>query len=539
MKRFAQLFYDLDQTNSTNDKIQLLREYFDQTSDADKLWTLALFTGRRLKRTINSNLLWEWAAECANLPVWLLEESYSQVGDFSETVSLIVPQKKSADDVSLAEWMNRFIAIKDATEEEKKTFITDAWFQLDQQEKFVFNKLMSAAFRVGVSKNNLIKALALHTNLPETFLAHRLMGNWDPLKISFHDLISFNAETEDISKPYPFCLAYALEGELYELGEPHEWQAEWKWDGIRAQMILRKGNFFIWSRGEELVTDKFPELHLIGKTLPDGTVLDGEILPYREGSPLGFQVLQTRIGRKNLSPKILKDAPVAFIAYDLIEWKGEDWRKEVLEVRRKKLEEVVAASNLKELFILSPKVEFQSWEELTEKRKLSRENISEGLMLKRKSSEYKVGRKKGDWWKWKIDPYTVDAVLVYAQTGSGIRSGLFTDYTFAVWSQTPGENAERKLVPFAKAYSGLTNEEIREVDRFVKQNTLERFGPVRTVKPELVFEIAFEGIGLSSRHKSGVAVRFPRIHRWRKDKKAEDADALETLKKLITTSASK
>src|SRR6185295_9840197 len=327
--------------------------------------------------------------------------------------------------------------------------------------------------------------------------------------------------------------AYALEGEVMELGDPHDWQAEWKWDGIRAQMILRKGNFFIWSRGEELVTDKFPELHLIGKTLPEGTVLDGEILPYKEGKPLGFQVLQTRIGRKNLSPKILKDAPVAFITYDLIEWKGEDWRKKTLEVRRKKLEEVVAAANLKDLFIISPKVEFQSWEELREKRKLSRENISEGLMLKRKNSEYKVGRKKGDWWKWKIDPYTIDAVLVYAQTGSGIRSGLFTDYTFAVWSQTPGEEAERKLVPFAKAYSGLTNEEIREVDRFVKQNTLERFGPVRTVKPELVFEIAFEGIGFSSRHKSGVAVRFPRIHRWRLDKKAEEADTLETLKTLI------
>lgn len=530
MKRFAQLFYDLDQTNSTNEKIQLLKKYFDQASDADKLWTLALFTGRRLKRTINSKLLWEWASECANIPAWLLEESYSQVGDFSETVSLMVPQKESAEDVSLAEWMNRFIMIRDANEAEKKQFITAAWFQLDQQEKFVFNKLMSAAFRVGVSKNNLIKALAFHTNLPETFLAHRLMGNWDPVKVSFQDLISYNADTEDVSKPYPFCLAYAIEGGIHELGEPYKWQAEWKWDGIRAQMILRKGNFFIWSRGEELVTDKFPELHLIGKTLDDGTVLDGEILPFREGKPLGFQILQTRIGRKNVTPKILKDAPVAFIVYDLIEWAGEDWREKKLEARREKLEEIAAASNLKELFIISPIVEFSSWEDLTEKRKLSRENISEGFMLKRKDSLYKVGRKKGDWWKWKIDPYTIDAVLVYAQTGSGIRSGLFTDYTFAVW------DAEKKLVPFAKAYSGLTNEEIRDVDRFVKQNTLERFGPVRTVKPDLVFEIAFEGIGLSSRHKSGVAVRFPRIHRWRLDKKAEDADTLEMLKKLIQSS---
>lgn len=526
MQQFAQLFYNLDQTNSTNDKIMLMKKYFDEVSNEDKLWTIALFTGRRPKREINSTKIREWAAECSGLPDWLLEESYNQVGDLSETISLIVPQKVIAPDISLTEWMNRFLQLKKSSDEEKKTFITEAWFQMDQQEKFVFNKLMSAAFRVGVSKNNLIKAVALHTNLQESFLAHRLMGNWDPQKISFEELISFNAETEDVSKPYPFCLAYALESSLEELGLPEEWQAEWKWDGIRGQLIQRKGNFFLWSRGEELVTDKFPELAVIGKTLPDGTVLDGEILPYREGKPLGFQVLQTRIGRKNLSPKILKDAPVAFIAYDLIEWNGADWRERKLQERRQQLEEVVVTSNLKEFLIASPVIDFFSWEELTEKRKLSRENISEGLMLKKKDSPYLVGRKKGAWWKWKIDPYTIDAVMIYAQTGSGIRSGLFTDYTFAVWE-------DGKLVPFAKAYSGLTNEEIREVDRFVKQNTLERFGPVRTVKPELVFELAFEGIALSSRHKSGVAVRFPRIHRWRKDKKAEEADTLENLKNLL------
>jgi len=527
MRRFAQLFYDLDQTNSTKEKIQLLKKYFDEASDADKLWTLALFTWRIPKRQINSTKLREWAAECAEIPMWLLEESYSQVGDFSETVSLIVPQKITSAEISLAVMMSKFVALKDANEEEKKQFITQSWFQFDQQEKFVFNKLMSGAFRIGVSKNNLIKALALHTNSPETFLAHRLMGHWDPQKISFEELINSDGESEDISKPYPFCLAYALEGTVEDLGDPNEWQAEWKWDGIRSQLIHRKGNFFIWSRGEELVTDKFPELHLIGKTLPEGTVIDGEIMPYRDGKPLAFNILQTRIGRKKLSPKILKDAPVALFAYDLIEWNGSDYRSASLRDRRVSLELLVKNSNLKDLFLISPTVEFSSWNELTEKRKLSRENISEGIMLKRKDSEYKVGRKKGDWWKWKIDPYTIDAVLIYAQTGSGIRSGLFTDYTFAVWDE------EHKLVPFAKAYSGLTNEEIREVDRFVKQNTLERFGPVRTVKPELVFEIAFEGIALSTRHKSGVAVRFPRIHRWRLDRKAEEADTLEMLKKLI------
>jgi DNA ligase-1 len=526
MKFFSQLFYDLDQTNSTNDRIRLIKEYFDQVSEEDKLWTLALFTGRRPKRQINSTWMWLWAAECANIPLWLMEESHSQVGDFSELVSLIVPQKINTIEVSLSEWMKRLISMKYASEEEKKRFITDAWFQFDQQEKFVFNKLMSAAFRVGVSKSNVIKALALHTTLPESFLAHRLMGNWDPQTIAFDELISYNAETEDISKPYPFCLAYALESSLEGLGDPNQWQVEWKWDGIRGQMISRRGNFFIWSRGEELVTEKFPELTLVAKSLPDGTVVDGEIMPFRDKKPLGFQILQTRIGRKNITAKNLKEAPVAFIAYDLIEWEGKDLREQPMEIRRRTLEQLIAACNMKDLFIPSPLVHFHSWDDLAEQRRLSRENISEGLMLKKKDSPYLVGRKKGYWWKWKIDPYTIDAVLIYAQTGSGFRSGLFTDYTFALWD-------EEKLVPFAKAYSGLTNEEIREVDRFVKQNTLERFGPVRTVKPELVFELAFEGIALSSRHKSGVAVRFPRIHRWRKDKKSSEADALETLKKMI------
>ena len=526
MKRFAQLFSDLDQTNSTNDKIRLMKEYFAEVSDEDKLWTLALFLWKRPKRQVNSTKLREWAAETAGIPMWLLEESYSQVGDFSETVSLIVPQKETLAETSLAEWMKRILAMEHFSDEEKKKFITQSWQQLDQLEKFVFNKLIGGAFRVGVSKNNMIKALALHTQLPEPFLAHRLMGNWEPQKISYKDLISAEPDTHDISKPYPFCLAYALEDELEALGEPREWQAEWKWDGIRSQIILRQGQFFIWSRGEELVTEKFPELQWIGKTIPNGTVLDGEIMPYKNKTPLSFHVLQTRIGRKNISPKILKDAPVAFFAYDLMEWEGNDIRSEKLEVRRKKLEEVAMHSNLPDIFLLSPIVEFASWESLKERRMFARENVSEGLMLKKKDSPYLVGRKKGFWWKWKVDPFTIDAVLIYAQPGSGIRSGLFTDYTFAVWN-------EGQLVPFAKAYSGLTNEEIRKVDRFVKQNTLERFGPVRTVKPELVFEIAFEGIAFSSRHKSGIAVRFPRIHRWRLDKKAEDADTLETLKKLI------
>lgn len=504
----------------------LMKRYFDAVGGADKLWTIALFTGRSPKRPVSITQLRQWAAECSGLPAWLLEESYSQVGDFSETVSLLVPQHYKSADIPLSEWMLRLSRLRKATDEEKKAFITEAWYAMDQQEKFVFNKLMSASFRVGVSKGNLVKALAMHTALPEPFLMHRLMGNWDPAKNSFEELISLNDEEEDASKPYPFCLANALETLPEALGNMDDWQAEWKWDGIRGQLIQRNGSFFLWSRGEELMTEKFPELAIIGNALPDCTVLDGEILPYHEGKPLGFQVLQTRIGRKNITPKVQKDAPVAFMAYDLLECNGDDWREKKLEVRRVQLEKLVEAAALPGLFMVSPLIQFNSWQELAERRKLSRENRSEGIMLKKKDTPYLMGRKKGAWWKWKIDPYTIDAVLIYAQPGSGIRSGLFTDYTFALWDQG-------KLVPFAKAYSGLTNEEIRAVDRFVKQNTMERFGPVRTVKPILVFELAFEGIALSARHKSGVAVRFPRIHRWRKDKKAEDADELDNLKRMI------
>jgi DNA ligase-1 len=353
------------------------------------------------------------------------------------------------------------------------------------------------------------------------------MGEWQPTAAFARELLAPDTKDADVSRPYPFFLAYPLEGAVSDLGGTGDWQAEWKWDGIRAQLIRRKFQTFLWSRGEELITDRFPELQAAGAVLPDGTVIDGEVMPWRHdasgGRPLPFAQMQRRIGRKLLSNKILAEVPAVLVAYDLLESEGADVRERPLEWRRARLAEVVAGNTA---LVLSPVVEAASWEELTAKRQESRERGVEGLMLKRRSSPYRVGRRRGDWWKWKIDPYSVDAVLIYAQPGNGRRASLFTDYTFGVW-----DNGE--LVPFAKAYSGLTDEEIRKVDTFVRRNTTKTFGPVHVVKPELVFELAFEGIQRSPRHRAGIAVRFPRMARWRTDKKAEEADSLDTIRALL------
>ncbi|PAW92600.1 ATP-dependent DNA ligase [Mucilaginibacter sp. MD40] len=536
MKAFAQLFLSLDETNKTNEKVKVLKNYFATVPDTDKMHMLALFTGRRPKRQINATLIRHWAIEASNIPAWLFEESYHVVGDLAETMSLLMPENESSSSKTLTEWIAEINALADKTEAEKKDWLLTSWAMLDSQERFVFNKLLTGSFRIGVSQNLVVKALADVTGIEAPALTHRIMGKWMPENYTFDQLVQEQTASDDISRPYPFFLAYPIQ-ETSErqksaadveasLGDAEQWQAEWKWDGIRAQMIKRGGEIFIWSRGEDLATEKFPELHSFLQALPDGTVLDGEILSFRDGKPLPFNVLQTRIGRKNLSKKILTDSPVATIVYDCLEYEGEDIRSKTQAERRSLLEGLQGNSAYQEVFRLSTLIDFNSWEKLESIREQSRAMIAEGIMLKRKSATYQVGRRRGDWWKWKIDPLSVDAVMIYAQKGHGRRADLYTDYTFAVWD---GD----KLVPFAKAYSGLTDAEINKVDYFVKRNTLEKFGPVRTVKPELVFEIGFEGINRSTRHKSGIALRFPRILRWRHDKPKEEADTLESLKAFL------
>ncbi|WP_207515505.1 ATP-dependent DNA ligase [Longitalea luteola] len=528
MLEFAQLLFKLGTTTKTNDKLEALAYYFAHANEKDKVWVIALFSGRRPRRTVSGTQLAVWCTELIHLPIWLFQECYHTVGDLSETIALLIPETKISSSPTgqpLHYYVEKFQQLEKAGEAEKKMFILQSWLELSSRERFVFNKLLSGTFRVGVSQKLMVNALARTVQLEPNTIAHRISGNWDPATTSFSALLSEQSTQTDFSKPYPFYLAYALEDPLPELGEPADWQAEWKWDGIRGQIIKRNGQLFVWSRGEDLITEKFPEFSILQSKLPNGVVIDGEILPYKDGQVLNFNILQTRIGRKNVTKKHLQDAPVGLFAYDLLELNGEDLRSMALNERRAALEDLVTSLQLPFLQ-LSPVVTFSNWDELTTIREQSRNLNSEGLMLKRRSSAYQVGRRRGDWWKWKIDPLTIDAVMVYAQKGAGRRSNLYTDYTFAV---KDGD----KLVPFTKAYSGLTDKEFAQVDAFVKRNSLEKFGPVRTVKPELVFEIAFEGIAASNRHKSGVALRFPRISRWRTDKTPNDINTLDDLRKML------
>ncbi len=525
MKDFARLFNNLDLTNKTNDKLLALEEFFKSASSQDQLVALALFSGRKPKRQVSGRKLALWICELLQLPEWLFEESYQNVGDLAETIHLLIPEPTNLSNESLFFWFSYIQELNDLDEDTKRMRVISAWSSLEKSQSFIFNKMITGGFRVGVNQQLIVKALSNLYKIDTAELTHRLTGKWTPFTTSFENLILSAAEKTNISKPYPFCLAYPITLPELEALNPTDWQVEWKWDGIRGQLIFREGEIFLWSRGEDLVTDKFPELKTVSSTNIQGFVMDGEILGYINEQPMPFQHLQTRIGRKNVSAKMLQEVPVVFMAYDLMELNEQDIRNEPLSKRRKLLEETVRKINHPKL-ILSPLVPFENLPQLNALHLNSRDVKAEGFMLKLLSSNFEVGRKKGIWYKWKVSPLTIDGVLIYAQKGHGRRAGLYTDYTFAVWKGDA-------LVPFAKAYSGLTNEEIKKVDDFIKKNTIEKFGPVRTVNPQLVFEIGFEGIQSSPRHKSGIALRFPRILRWRKDKTVSEANTIEDLKELL------
>ena len=523
MKRFAALFAALDQHNATSAKLAALKDYFAAAEASDAAWAVYFLTGNRPRQVVNSTRLKLLAAETAALPLWLFEECYDAVGDLGETIAHLLPPTAASNDATFSAWVEqRLLPLRAMSDDERGERIRDAWSVLDWTGRFVWNKLITGSFRVGVSKSLVVRALAEVAALDAKLVAHRLAGTWQPSADAFRALIDVGDGAAAVapSQPYPLFLAHQLDDGPAVLGDIADWQAEWKWDGIRGQLVRRSGEVHIWSRGDELVTETFPEIAAAARALPDGTVLDGELLPWRDDAPLSFAILQKRLGRKAPGKKMLLDAPVVFVAYDLLENDGRDCRATPLVERRALLDRLLADVPLP--ITRSPLIEAATWEALATLREESRGRGVEGMMLKRKSSAYGVGRPRGDWWKWKIDPYAIDAVIVYAQRGHGRRASLYTDYTFAVWDGP-------QLVPFAKAYSGLTDAEIREVDAFIRRNTLEKFGPVRTVKPELVCELAFEGIQRSKRHKSGLAVRFPRIAHLRRDKKPEEADTLATL----------
>ncbi len=527
MKAFAELFKQLDETNSSSKKVDHIVEYLKKATPEDAAWALFFLTGRKLLRLMPMKILREAARELSQTPEWLFEESYSAVGDLAETIALLLPAPThSLQEISLDSWVkDRLLPLREKSPLEQKEELLAWWSASSSWEIFVLNKLVTGSFRTGVSQSLVMKALSRNSKITEATIAHRLMGKWDPTPDFYRKLIEPADGEKDPGLPYPFYLASPIEGEVTELGSISDWLLEWKWDGIRAQAIKRNGNVFLWSRGEELITERFPEITESIARLPPGTVLDGEILAFVDGTVAPFSLLQTRIGRKNLTARIKEQVPVILMVYDLLEENGEDLRELPLRDRRKRLESLLVKTDLP-LLKISPEIESKSWDDITKLRESSRTRKVEGIMLKRLDSSYRVGRKRGDWWKWKVDPFTMDAVFIYAQPGHGRRATLYTDYTFAIWKGPD-------LVPIAKAYSGLTDPEILEMDRWIRKHTVEKFGPVRQVKPELVFEIAFEAIAPSPRHKAGFAVRFPRILRRREDKKPQDADTVDTVKGLM------
>jgi len=530
MRDFSRLYQALDQTTSTNLKVAAMVRYFSAAPPADAAWAVYFLSGRRMKRLVGPARLRQWLYESVDLPGWLVDETYASVGDLAETIALLTDAGRAApaDERTLADWLEtEILPLRGLDADDQGARVKRWWATLDYEQCYLLNKLLTGALRVGVSRTLAARALAEAANLPRPVILHRLMGQWEPDGEFFERLVSPDDGEADVSRPYPFCLAAPLDDdEPADLpGEPADWQVEWKWDGIRAQLVRRAGRGFLWSRGEDLITERFPEVRDAAASLPDGTVLDGEILAWdAEDGVMDFGALQRRIGRKRVGPKLLAEVPTVFLAYDLLEHGGEDIRHRPLSERRGALAGVLPEAD--ETLRLSPLLEAPDWHAYAALREQSRQHRVEGLMLKAVDSAYGTGRQRGLWWKWKVSPHTVDAVMIYAQPGHGRRANLYTDYTFAVWRGSD-------LVPIAKAYSGLDNEEIRELDRWIRRNTVERFGPVRSVRPEQVFEIAFEGINASRRHKSGVALRFPRIARWRRDLGAGDADDIESVRTLV------
>ena len=564
MKHFAALFTELDSTTSTNAKVAALQAYFKVAPPEDAAWAVYFLSGGKPRQVVKTAALRALASEAAGIDDWLFEECYQAVGDLAETIAYILPLDFEASDVGLAVWMEeRLLPLRGLNEDEIAQRIKSYWRELDSRGRFLLIKLVGGGFRVGVSKLLVQRALAAHSGMDAKRIAQRMMGYVDakalPTARRFEALIaqpeSGVAEVMDAGQPYPFFLAHQLDAPLADLdiklGPVSDWQVEWKYDGIRGQIVKRAGQVWVWSRGEELVTERFPEIVALAQSLPDGSVLDGEIMVWADNAPAPFALLQQRIGRKTLGKKILADAPVTFMAYDLLEVGGRDIRTQPQQSRRTALEQMLKETSFK----LSPIERLATWADFAALRTESRQRGVEGFMLKRMDAAYGTGRTKADgvWWKWKIEPMTIDCVLIYAQAGHGRRASLYTDYTFAVWNRQPADVREAdavvhaiekrepardgalQLVAFAKAYSGLTDEEFKQIDSVIRKTTLEKFGPVRSVKPTLVFELGFEGINLSPRHKSGIAVRFPRMLRIRSDKPLHEANTLDDLKMLLKT----
>ena len=559
MKAFSDLYWRLDGTTSTKDKVAALKDYFAAVPPEDAACGLTVLCGAKQLRAVPMKLLREWAAEAAGLPLWLLEEFYAHVGDLAETLALVLPETFPADQqaaaarlpdtLSLARCLAETVrGLRGKPDADKRRVVEATWRRLAPRERIVWHKLLTGGCRVGVSRTLVARALAELSELEPAVIAERMMAATIEAAEDFQQLLSPEPTAADSLRPYPFFLASPLEGEPDALGAITDWQAEWKWDGMRAQLVRRDAGATIWSRGEERMNDAFPEIVAAADALPAGTVLDGELLAARPDCLLPFAMLSRRASRKRVTKKLLAEIPAVFVAYDLLEAAGKDLRGDPLADRRRRLVDLLPLAfgrlpqprgggptlrdtdPATERLFHSPLVTGCSWADLRRIRTEARSRGVEGLMLKRTGSRYAHGRPRGDWWKWKVEPLEIDAVLHYAQAGHGRRAGLHTDYTLGVWD---GD----ELVTIAKAYSGLSDKELVEVDKIIRATTVQRHGPVRVVEPTLVFQLAFENVSRSTRHKSGIAVRFPRIQRWRRDKQPHDAATLADLEALLIQAA--
>jgi DNA ligase-1 len=524
MRGFSELFHDLDGMTKTGDRIDRMSAYFKGADDKDAGWAAWFLAGNRIKGVVRTGELREWVAHRANLPLWLLEESYERVGDLAETISLLVRGNPEAVPMSLSEIVEQILyPLVSADSIERQNILLNIWNQLRPIDLLPFHKLLTGGFRIGVSRGNLCKALAVVADLAPAVISQRISGDWDPRVRAYERIVGEERAEDTWCRPFPFCLASPLQEEPAILGNPKDWWAEWKWDGVRCQLLSEEGRGMLWTRGDESACESFPELLEMIPHLPKGLVLDGEILAWGAEGMRSFNRLQKRLGRKQPGPALLKKEPVQFMAYDLLKFEGKDLRELTFEERRKRLEKLISSLPAGFPIRISPRVTAESWEDLAKCRLESRDRGVEGLMLKRMDSVYSSGRVKGDWYKWKVDPFVADMVVVGAQLGHGKRANLYSDYTLAVLDE------KGEFVTVAKAYSGITDEELKEIDRYVRKNITGKFGPVRSVRPGIVFEVAFEGARSSGRHKSGVALRFPRIQSWRRDKEPDEVDSLNNL----------
>ena len=525
MEFFSKLFHDLDSTTKTNIRLDFLVDYLTTADPKDAIWVCWFLNGKRIKGAIKSSELKELASDYSGFPLWLVEECHDNVGDLAETISLLVGDAVVPSNViGLNSIVDRYIrSLVGMSLDEKRDRLREAWKTFRSEDSLPFHKLLTGGFRMGISSGNLYKALARVGNVEPAVIAQRLSGNWNPGSLTLDDILQPSSSDSRFCVPFPFCLAHPLQEEPYTLGDCNDWQVEWKWDGIRAQLIINSGLSMLWSRGDESVGNSFPEIIEASKLIPHDICLDGEILPWGIDGVGHFSELHKRIGRKSPGFSILERIPTRFMAYDILACDNQDLREKPLSFRREKLEKLLAGLPPNFPIGLTSLVYGKDWSTFARLRKESRRRRVEGFMLKRKKSSYATGRVKGGWFKWKVDPFLADMVLVSAQMGHGKRANLYSDYSFAGWC-----NGE--LFTVAKAYSGLSNEEIEDIDDFIRKNISGKFGAVRGVKPKLVFEIAFEGVNISSRHKSGIALRFPRIKRWRKDKLPNDACTLDEIR---------